>query len=239
MAGTHVLTCNAGPGWSCGSCDNQSSCHSGRKCSFTTARPGAIIYYAFRQRELCQLQHGAAVSAISHPSPSQPFVPCSLWWIITGGQHIFQKSLSRYTEVLTHPRLFQVSCTSLGCCRPLVLPLLPPRALRTGEKQSRCTFLQGKIKTKKTSIPFTINIGYCVLLHSVMSPKACHDGKLHHSALNRPSCQRWALVLLLRWVDHFQSHRWEDQGPTPPLPQQFLKMFHCNSNGKWSKIKKN
>ena len=94
MAGVHVLTCNAGPGWSWGSCDNQSSCHSGCKCSFTTLRPGAIIYYAFHQREPCQLQHGAAVLAISHLSPSQPFVPCSLQWIITGGQHIFQKSLS-------------------------------------------------------------------------------------------------------------------------------------------------
>lgn len=84
-AGTHVLTSNAGPGWFWGSCDNQSSCHSGRKCSFTTMWPGAIIYYAFRQRELRQLQHGAAVSAISHHSPSQPFVPHSLRWIITGG----------------------------------------------------------------------------------------------------------------------------------------------------------
>ena len=95
-AGTHVLTCNAGPVWSWGSCDNQSSCHSGRKCSFTTMWPGAIIYYAFRQWEPCQLQHGAAVSAISHHSPSQPFVPRSLRWIITGGQHIFQESLSCY-----------------------------------------------------------------------------------------------------------------------------------------------
>ena len=93
-AGTHVLTCNAGPGQSWGNCDNQSGCHSGRKCSFTTLRPGAIIYYAFRQREPRQLEHGAAVSAISHHSPSQPFVPCSLGWIITGGTaHFSEESL--------------------------------------------------------------------------------------------------------------------------------------------------
>ena len=65
-----------------------------------------------------------------------------------------------------------------------------------GGKHSVCTFLQGEIKSRSTL--FTINIGYCILLHSVMSLKACRDGKLHYSSLNRPSCQLWALAPLLQ-----------------------------------------
>lgn len=69
----------------------------------------------------------------------------------------------------------------VGQFRPRVLPLLPPRALRMGGKQSVCTFPQGRIKSHSTL--FTINIGYCILVHSAVSLKACHDGKLHYSTL--------------------------------------------------------
>lgn len=198
--GTHVHTCNARPGWCWRSWDNPSSCQSGRKCSFTTMRPGAIIYYAFRQWEPCQLQHSAAVAAIRHHSPIQPFVPRSLQWIITGGQHIFQESLSCWVWALTLPRLFKPAALAP---RPHDLQAgdsvawrtsLSP-VLRMAGKQSVCTILQGRMKNHATLLP--INVGYCILLHSVMSQEACCDIKLHYSALNRPSLSALNLALLL------------------------------------------
>lgn len=74
LAGVPCFAYNAGPGWSWGSCDNLSSCHSGCKCSFTTLRPGAIM--------ICFSPAGAVPAAAracrGHQSPLSFTTFCSL-----------------------------------------------------------------------------------------------------------------------------------------------------------------
>lgn len=147
---------------------------------------------------LCFSPAGAVPAAarggrVGHQSPLSFTTFCSLLITVNynrGTAHFSEESL-----LLGLSTNSSQVVPSLGQYRPLGFPLSPPWALRMGEKQSVCIFLQGKIKTHSTLS--TINIEYHILLHSVMSPKACHDGKLLYSSLNRPSCQLWALALVL------------------------------------------
>lgn len=112
-------------------------------------------------------------------------------------------------------------------------PLLPLRALGMGEKQKVCTFPQGRIKSHATL--FTINIGYCLLVHSAMSLKACQGGKLHYSTLKRPSCRRRALGCYFEMSRSLPKSQMGGQGATPPPHQHFLRTFHRSGDDKQSK----
>lgn len=158
-----------------------------------------IYHYAtWSNNILCLLPAGAAPAAarggcVGHQSPLSFTTFCSPLITVNynrGTAHFSGESLllglSANSSQVVASRLHQH-----GTVSPTDFPLFSPQHL-----EWVCTFLQGKKRSHSTL--FTINIRSCILLHSVMFPKACHDGKLHYNTLNRPSCHLWALALLLR-----------------------------------------